>query len=85
MHYPLIAVLWLGIGEGICLHSKLYRGFNLASVGQEISIIWLEGNYPPLNLHFPHRLLVALFKLAVEGDMLIDRQRLAIGVPGDEL
>jgi len=28
-----------------------------------------------LNLHFPHRLLLALFKLAVECDVLIDRQR----------
>ena len=34
------------------------------------------------NLYFPHCLLVALFKLAVEGDVLIDRQCLLPCMPG---
>jgi hypothetical protein len=38
-----------------------------------------------LNFDFPHGLLIALLKLAVESQVLIDRQGFPLGVTGDEL
>src|SRR5262245_19023693 len=38
-----------------------------------------------LNLDLPHRLLITLLKLPVEGNVLINSQSLTLGMAGDQL